>query len=56
MDVIIHFLSYVNPGKMTMTRNSNSTNRDVEAPLWLTIATAVPRLSEAVVDDDGGAL
>ena len=37
-----------------MTRDSNSTSLDVEAPL-LTLAAGGPELSEAVVDDDGGA-
>ena len=32
-----------------MTRDSNLTNLDVEAPLWLTVAPA------ELVDDDGGA-
>ena len=40
---------------MNMTRNFNSTDLDVEAPLWLTVATAELGWSEAVVDDDGSA-
>ena len=38
-----------------MTRDFNSTDLDVEAPLWLTVATAELGWSEAVVDDNVGA-
>ena len=37
-----------------MTRDSNSINLDLEAPL-LALGAGGPGLSEAVVDDDGGA-